>query len=165
MSAATFIADLHLTPEAPAGMRALGRLLASLKPEDALYILGDLFEFWAGRGHAHREDYRPALEAMKACPARIRFLPGNRDFLFDERTQRALNVEPLGSRERVITEQGLRIYLAHGDFLCPNDKAYLRAAALLRNPLSLAIEHALPFPLAYRAALAFRNTVTVLFTP
>ena len=45
MSAITFIADLHLRPEVPGGMEALARLLASLPPGDALWILGDLFEF------------------------------------------------------------------------------------------------------------------------
>ena len=150
---ATFIADLHLTPEEPAGMRAFARLAASLAPGDSLWILGDLFEFWAGAGHSALPDYRPVLEAMKACRGKVRFLPGNRDFLFDGR---AFGVESPG-REAVIEEQGQRIYLAHGDFLCPNDKAYLRAAALLRNPVSLAIEKALPFPLAYRAAASFRR--------
>ena len=160
MSAVTFIADLHLRPEAPAGMEALARLLAALPAGDALWILGDLFEFWAGREHARRPDYRPALDAIRAAAARgveVRFLGGNRDFLLDAGTQRELGMKPFTGRETVLEAQGRRIYLAHGDFLCPNDRAYLRAAALLRNPVSLWIERRLPFPLAYRAAAAFRR--------
>ncbi len=160
MSAVTFIADLHLRPEAPEGMAALARLLASLPSGDALWILGDLFEFWAGRGHALRSDYRPALDALKAAAGRgvaVRFLAGNRDFLLDARTQRELGMAPFTGRETVLETQGRRVYLAHGDFLCPNDRAYLRAAALLRNPVSLWIERHLPFPLAYQAAAAFRS--------
>lgn len=161
--AAFFIADLHLRPEAPEGMLALGRLLRSLRPVDALWILGDLFEFWAGRGHARLPDYRPVLEGFLEASGRgvpVRFLPGNRDFLFDARAQKRFGVWPAApgnAREAVVELQGRRIYLAHGDFLCPNDKAYLRTAAVLRNPASLWVERLIPFPLAYAAARTLRR--------
>lgn len=154
MSAVTFVADLHLAPDRPEGMVAMGRLLASLPTGDTLWILGDLFEFWAGRRHADLPDYRPVLEGLKACKAAVRFLPGNRDFLFDGA---GLGVEVFPGRETLLEAQGRRIYLTHGDFLCPNDRAYLRAAALLRNPFTLALAKVLPFPLTYRAAAAFRR--------
>ena len=157
MSAEWFIGDLHLLPGAAP---ALERLTAAIPSGDRLWILGDLFEFWAGRGHAALPDYRGALEAMKAAAGRgvsIRFLPGNRDFLFDERTQRAWGLEPAGGTELLLEAQGRRIYLAHGDFLCPNDWAYRTAAACLRNPVSLALLHALPFPVAYSMAERYRR--------
>lgn len=160
MAACVFAADLHLRPEAPEGARALERLTASLAPGDELWLLGDLFEFWAGRGHAALPDHRPALESLRETGRRgisIRFLPGNRDFLLEDRTLREWGMEPAGGTETMIERQGRRIYLAHGEFLCPKDLAYRRAAALLRNPASLWIGRRLPFPLAYRAAQSFRR--------
>ncbi len=160
MSRDVFIADLHLRPEAPEGFRALERLLDALAPGETLWILGDLFEMWAGRGHAALPDYRPALKALRKAADRkveIRFLGGNRDFLLDDETLAESGMERLAAREAVVECQGRRIYLAHGDFLCPNDKAYLRAAACLRNPLSLALIRALPFAIAHRLALGYRQ--------
>lgn len=157
MSAHWFIADLHLSPESEGPMRAFGRLAAAVPPGDTLWILGDLFEFWAGPGHAALPDYRQILEAMKACRGKVRFLPGNRDFLFDAGTQRSLGVEPVAGVAHVLAEGSLRIYLAHGDYLCPNDRAYLRAAAVLRNPVSLWLERRVPFALAYRLAKGYRE--------
>ena len=127
---------------------------------DSLWILGDLFELWAGRGHATLPDYGPALEALRAASGRgirIRFLPGNRDFLLDAGTLSTLGMERIADREAVVALQGRRIYLAHGDFLCPNDKAYLRTAAVLRNPVSLSLIRALPFSVTHRLAMRYRS--------
>lgn len=160
MSAIWFAADLHLRPgESPEGA-AFARLLKTLPAGDALWLLGDVFEYWAGRGHARSPDYRATLEALRAAAARgvrIRFLAGNRDFLLDEATQRDLGFEPFSGRETLLEAQGRRTYLAHGDYLCPGDKAYLRAAAVLRHPATLALARALPFAVTERLAARYRR--------
>ena len=44
-----FIADLHLSPNAPQTIDLFFKFLNQLtEATDALYILGDLFQFWAG---------------------------------------------------------------------------------------------------------------------
>ena len=44
-----FISDLHLCDQRPAITRLfLGFLAGEARTADALYILGDLFEFWVG---------------------------------------------------------------------------------------------------------------------
>ena len=46
---AQFISDLHLTPERPDIARAFLRFMEEQAPESqALYILGDFFEYWVG---------------------------------------------------------------------------------------------------------------------
>ena len=49
LSRTLFISDLHLAEERPATTDRFERFLAEALPgADALYILGDLFESWAG---------------------------------------------------------------------------------------------------------------------
>ena len=49
MSRALFISDLHLSAERPATSKQFfGFLREQAARADALYILGDLFEYWAG---------------------------------------------------------------------------------------------------------------------
>ena len=44
-----FISDLHLSADHPHSIAAFQRFIATLAPQaEALYILGDLFEYWAG---------------------------------------------------------------------------------------------------------------------
>jgi UDP-2,3-diacylglucosamine hydrolase len=45
---AYFVSDLHLDPERPAVIEAFERFLEERRDAEALYILGDLFEFWVG---------------------------------------------------------------------------------------------------------------------
>ena len=45
-----FISDIHLSAQRPDMTAALVRFLEHDAPgADALYVLGDLFEFWIGR--------------------------------------------------------------------------------------------------------------------
>jgi UDP-2,3-diacylglucosamine hydrolase len=49
MNHTLFISDLHLSAEHTHSMAAFQRFITTLAPQaEALYILGDLFEYWAG---------------------------------------------------------------------------------------------------------------------
>src|SRR5258708_15849879 len=66
-----FISDLHLSPETPAATDALLRFLRGTAPDaDALYVLGDLFEYWIGdEGLAQPfvRQFAPALRRLADC--------------------------------------------------------------------------------------------------
>lgn len=137
-----FISDLHLDAERPAVTAAFGRFLRRITaPADgepcaaALYILGDLFEFWVG------DDDDSALAAevtgllrdfRKRGPA-LYLMHGNRDFLlgeaFCERTGAELLADPT-----VHTIGDTSCLLMHGDSLCTRDEDYQRFRALARSP-------------------------------
>ena len=77
-----FLADLHLSPDTPAlNARFQAFLRAHAGQVEALYILGDLFEFWLGD-----DDDRPFTRdclswlAAFARQTPLYVLPGNRDF-------------------------------------------------------------------------------------
>ncbi|TVO69192.1 UDP-2,3-diacylglucosamine diphosphatase [Denitromonas ohlonensis] len=132
-----FIADLHLCAAEAATTRAFEAFLAGpARQAKTLYILGDLFEYWAGDDdlaapyHRHIADH---LTDLTASGTTVIFVAGNRDFLigadFCAATGIALAIEPvaisLGGRDAV---------LLHGDVLCTDDHAYQAFRQQVRNP-------------------------------
>lgn len=130
-----FISDLHLADDTPALNRLfLDTLQAWQGRIDALYILGDLFEYWVGD-----DDDSPFLEtplaAMRAFAAAtpLYVMHGNRDFLLGEgfclRSGARLLDDP-----SLIETHGRRCLLSHGDALCTGDAAYQQFRTVSRNP-------------------------------
>jgi len=132
-----FISDLHLCAERPALTAVFERYLAGpARTASALYILGDLFEYWAGDDDLDDPlNTRVArqLAALADAGCRVFFMPGNRDFLLGADFARRAKLEilpepaliPLGDRQAL---------LCHGDSLCTDDIAYQAFRGQVRNP-------------------------------
>jgi UDP-2,3-diacylglucosamine hydrolase len=132
-----FISDLHLEESRPDISDIFLRFLKNQAMQaNALYILGDFFEFWIGDddpslfAHAVQQ----ALYEATQTGLPIYFLHGNRDFLvkkkFFHRTGCLLIPE-----ETLIDLYGIPTLLMHGDTLCIEDIAYMKARKYVRNPL------------------------------
>ena len=131
-----FISDLHLDESRPAIVAQFERFLATVAPgADALYILGDLFEYWVGDDGIALPFYARVGERLKAAAARtpIRFMHGNRDFMVARRFAEATGVALVEDPTR-IDLYGTPAVLLHGDTLCTDDKAYQAFRAQVRNP-------------------------------
>lgn len=123
---ALFIADLHLCEQEPKTVRAfLDFLRETAAGADALYILGDLFEYWAGD-----DDRTPltitvatALKALADQGTQCYFLAGNRDFLLGPEFAALAGLQILAD-PTLITLDGRSLLLSHGDALCTDDAAY-----------------------------------------
>ncbi|AXE28593.1 UDP-2,3-diacylglucosamine diphosphatase [Chromobacterium phragmitis] len=148
-----FISDLHLADDTPALNQLFLDTLADWRGRiGALYILGDLFEYWVGD-----DDDSPYLEAplaaMRAFAAQtpLYVMRGNRDFLlgagFEARSGARLLDDPTQ-----IDAHGQRILLSHGDALCTDDAAYQQFRAMSRSPQWQ--QAMLAKPLAERHAIA-----------
>ncbi len=129
MSALDFtyvISDLHLTPERP-GVTAyfLDFLDSSAKQAQALYVLGDLFEYWIGDDAAPLIGAEPVIAAMSEIAKQIPcyFIAGNRDFLVGEQFSLETGFTILAD-ETVIELYGQKTLLLHGDSLCTEDVAH-----------------------------------------
>jgi UDP-2,3-diacylglucosamine hydrolase len=154
MARTLFISDLHLAEERPATTARFERFLAQVVPgADALYILGDLFEYWVGDDGLELEFpgriaamLRTAARATPAC-----FMHGNRDFMVASRFCAETGIRLLAD-PTVIDLYGERALLMHGDTLCTGDHAYLAFRAQVRNPAWQAA--ALARPIAERVAIA-----------
>lgn len=148
-----FISDLHLCSSRPVIVESFRRFLAGrARGAQALYILGDLFEYWAGDDDLDDPFNSGVACAIAACAAagtRVFFMRGNRDFLAGEAFAgacRALLLED----PAVIDLYGTRTALMHGDTLCTDDEDYQRFRREVRSPEW--VEAFLAAPLAERKA-------------
>lgn len=133
---ALFISDLHLDDDRPAALQAFVAFARGpARSADALYILGDLFEYWAGDDDDAPIGQRVTAElgALSAAGTEVFFVAGNRDFLLGERFAGAAGITLLADPALIVVD-GRRLLLSHGDTLCTGDAAYQRFRALVRDP-------------------------------
>ena len=131
MSQALFISDLHLSAERPdANEQFFSFLAGEAKRAQALYVLGDLFEYWAGddelrdpAGDPLAGEVAAGFKALSAGGVRISFMHGNRDFLIAGNFCKAAGASLL-SDPSVVDINDTRTLLMHGDTLCTDDHDY-----------------------------------------
>jgi UDP-2,3-diacylglucosamine hydrolase len=132
-----FISDLHLEDRRPQTTELLDAFLAGpARDADALYILGDLFEFWIGddmitdtAGHVGKQ-----LAALSETGIPCYFQHGNRDFLLASDYAGAAGLKLLPEMY-VADLYGTPTLLLHGDTLCTDDVEYQAFRSQVRNPL------------------------------
>lgn len=144
MSTRIFLSDLHLHDSRPHITEIFLGFLKSehIQADTELFILGDLFEFWAGDDAGA---YGHVLDALAEASSRVNsiyFMPGNRDFLvgkvFEQQSGCQLLTDPT-----VISIGGESVLLMHGDTLCTDDIQYqefrleVRSSTWQRRVLSM----------------------------
>jgi len=131
-----FISDLHLSPARPGIAKLfLGFLKGPARDGDVLYILGDLFEYWAGDDDLADPFNRDIGEALAECTAsgtRVSFMRGNRDFLIGRAFAINCGIE-LIEDPFAATLDDRTVMLSHGDELCTDDAAYLAFRSQVRS--------------------------------
>jgi len=135
-----FISDLHLEPARPASTHLLFSFLQHIRGQaEALYILGDLFEYWIGDDFLQTPQGQmvlPILQAFKQVAEQgtpIYIQHGNRDFLLAEQFA-DLSATQLLPEQQIIDLYGTPTLIMHGDLLCTDDVDYQQARLLFRNP-------------------------------
>ena len=131
-----FISDLHLDDRRPETTALLLRFLQEeAGTADALYILGDLFEFWLGDDvpSTCSSEVATALSSLKNKGVPCYFMHGNRDFLVREHYAQMAGMKLL-PEEYVADLYGEQVLLMHGDSLCSDDIPYQQFRKLVRNP-------------------------------
>ena len=131
-----FISDLHLSQGHPHSTELFLRFATDIAPKaEALYILGDLFEYWAGDddvGDPFHLRITDALRQLNAQGTRIFIMHGNRDFLMEEELGSACNATLLDD-PTLLDLYGTPTLLSHGDTLCTDDAEYQRFREQVRN--------------------------------
>jgi len=131
-----FISDLHLEADRPEiGDQFLAFLEGEARDADALYILGDLFEFWVGDDdpNEHYAVMKSALRALVDSGVRVYFMHGNRDFMIGVDFAHETGVQILPDPHPVELH-GTNVLLSHGDAMCIDDIEYQQIRAMTRNP-------------------------------
>ncbi len=137
MSHTLFISDLHLSADDPAlDAVFLAFLVSTAAAADALYILGDLFDYWAGDDGV--DDPYPArtVAALRQVSDRgtaLWVMSGNRDVLLGEDFARAVGGGLLAD-PTLIDLYGTPTLLAHGDAQCTGDIEYQAFRTQVRSP-------------------------------
>ena len=119
-----FLSDIHLCESRPRIIDAFVSFLSKLTNEvDALYILGDLFEYWIGDDSRQHENVIKALKKLTNQHIQVFLMHGNRDFLigsaFEKKTGAVLLNDPI-----LVEIYGKKVLLCHGDTLCTDDIEY-----------------------------------------
>lgn len=137
MKPTLLLSDLHLSPAQPRAVAAFHAFARGPAREaSAVYILGDLFDWWIGDDQLRDRFYRGVAEALRGirdAGAAVFVARGNRDFLLAEDFAAAAGATLLSERT-VVDLGGVATLLAHGDELCTDDVAYQRFRAHSRTP-------------------------------
>jgi UDP-2,3-diacylglucosamine hydrolase len=132
-----FVSDLHLSSERPHIVRQFFDFIRrTAAPAEALYILGDLFEYWVGDDDLAdplNGSVADALRRLHADGVALYVMHGNRDLLigseFTKRCGARLMPDP-----SVLDLYGTRTLVMHGDTLCTDDVEYQKFRAYARDP-------------------------------
>lgn len=132
-----FISDLHLCSTRPRITELFQRFLRDTAPRaEALYILGDLFEYWAGDddlGDPFNARIAQALQHTARQGVRMHIMHGNRDFLLGDLFMADCGATLLPD-PTLIELHGKPTLLMHGDTLCTDDRDYQAFRAMVREP-------------------------------
>jgi UDP-2,3-diacylglucosamine hydrolase len=122
-----FISDLHLSTQHPGSAQLFLRFMQNVAPSaNALYILGDLFEYWAGDDDLDDPFHTQVAQALKILTSggtRLFIMHGNRDFLISDKFAAACGATLLPDPV-LLDLYGIPTLISHGDMLCTDDIDY-----------------------------------------
>lgn len=132
-----FISDLHLAGGHPRSMAEFLQFIDEVAPKaEALYILGDLFEYWAGDDDLDDPFHAQVVAALASLTrhdTRVFLLHGNRDLLMGKALAKACQATLLDD-PTLVDLYGTPTLLSHGDTLCTDDVDYLRYREQMHSP-------------------------------
>ncbi len=139
-----FASDLHLGVDARLPSAERERLFVKWLEEvvavdgDALYLMGDVFEFWFEYRHVVPRGYvrlLGKLAQLRDAGLEIHYFTGNHDLWMRDYFRVELGI-PLHHRPEQREFDGAKFLIGHGDGLGPGDKGYKRMKKVFRNPLA-----------------------------
>jgi UDP-2,3-diacylglucosamine hydrolase len=144
-----FLSDIHLKDINERNGNTLLRFLFSLNEnpkQHRLFLLGDIFDFWLSDGRAFISHYRQLVDEIrkfKSGGGEVYYFEGNHDFHIDVFWTKKLDI-PVIEEMQYFDIDGYRVRLEHGDFINPDDVAYLKYRARIRHPWLEPVGHILP---------------------
>ncbi len=152
-----FISDLHLCDQQP----QISRLFVQFCREkachaQALYILGDFFEYWLGDDASSviagktAQTVQQELSLLSDQGVEIYFMAGNRDFLLGQAYAQSCGMHII-EEPATIDLYGENVLLVHGDAECVDDLPYQKTRSMFRDAqwqkqfLSMSVEQRVDF--------------------
>jgi UDP-2,3-diacylglucosamine hydrolase len=131
-----FISDLHLEADRPEiGEQFLDFLDEEAADAEALYILGDFFEYWVGDDDPdpYYASIKQSLRTFTDTGVPVYFMHGNRDFMIGPEFAAETGVTILPD-PYPLELYGKSVLLSHGDAMCTDDVEYQKVREMTRNP-------------------------------
>lgn len=146
---ALFISDLHLQDGLLHTTQAFFAFLRdhAIRAQQ-LYLLGDVFEYWAGDDDIATPYNRQVVDAIRHISdagVDVFWMAGNRDFLAGSDFAQAAGATILPD-PFVAMIAGRRLVLTHGDAQCTDDVSYMAFRAQVRQPAWQQAFLAMPLP-------------------
>jgi len=136
MSYSLFISDLHLSADHAHSRKIFQHFINTLTPEvEALYILGDLFEYWAGDDDLDAPFHTEIINNLHGLSARgtnLYLMHGNRDLLMGEDLAQAASATLINDPV-LLDLYGTPTLLSHGDTLCTDDIEYQKFRTMVHS--------------------------------
>lgn len=159
------VADSHLG-DARAPVADFLKMLQNLPDARLVVLMGDLFKvwmappkFWDAQAHALID----GLTELRARGTPVWFVVGNREFFVPSDPRRlfaiGLPFDAVVPNMAVLTWQGRRYGLSHGDLVNRKDAQYLRWRRLCRSAPFAALFQAIPGPVARRIATRLERSM------
>ena len=154
-----FASDFHLGIDArlssQARERQIVRWLDQIRPEAAaLYLVGDIFDFWFEYKTVVPKGYIRLLGKLaewRDAGIPVFYFTGNHDMWMFDYLERELGIPTY--RQPIVRELlGKTFYIGHGDGLGPGDYGYKRLKRLFAHPLSQWLFERLHPNIGYRLA-------------
>lgn len=142
-----FISDLHLSENSFESNQIFFSLMKKWQQElDALYILGDFFDYWLGDDD-NNLFISEVEQTLKNFGKPIYFIHGNHDFVIGKKFAKRTNLTLLPDLSIIKTTKH-NILISHGDAFCTLDNGYQIYKKIIRNPILMKI--LLQTPLKWR---------------
>lgn len=131
---AIFLSDAHLRNPQDKNYLRLLDFLNQQKDLDALFLLGDIFEFWLGYKHLVFSAYIPLLEKLRQFSesgTQLYFVEGNHDFNLGPYFINTLKCTVI-PEQQLLNWDGKKILICHGDLIKP-DRNYRHLRTFWRS--------------------------------
>ncbi len=118
---AIFLSDAHLRQPQDNNYQLLLDFLNQQKQLDALFLLGDVFEFWLGYQHLVFTPYMPLLETLRQLKengTKLYYVEGNHDFLLGPYFTDTLQCTII-TEQQTLKWDNCTLHICHGDLLNP----------------------------------------------
>jgi UDP-2,3-diacylglucosamine hydrolase len=149
-----FLSDVHLRLDHPERSERLARVVSRLEANDALYVIGDLCDFWFASRQTKR--YSNQCHGLRALTdfsdggGRLVLLGGNHDLWLGDFYEKHLGATWISDELRFESHK-LRVRLKHGHTFggqsawksAMESRGFLRAFSMLPEPIAYSLERGL----------------------
>ena len=158
---AWFLSDIHLRDSNERNSLTLLRFLRSLAREKTnesklsqeemvktthLFLVGDIFDLWIGDSTLFYQKFKDIVEAivsLKEKGVQVHYWEGNHDVHIKKFWEAKYQI-PVHVDEKIFQLGSRKIRIEHGDFINPQDEAYLKYRDFIRRPFMEQIAYLVP---------------------